>query len=498
MKQLTAYTISWFGAATTLGLVIFLPLFFDLDRFSTADEKRWQANVAGFTEKLAHGKLGQLLQQPHPGITTQWLGALTIHSDSWTVRKLPLILGHILLILMIGYFAARLWGKSTGILSILILASNPFLVAHIRVYAMDSLLALFCLLALMSFFLWESTSEKRYLIFSALSAAAAFLSKLPGIIVFPFILSNILMSRVSSPRGISRHTTMILWIFAFIVSSAVILPQIAIDPSEVLGDFREFFTSDDYRELHVESQFYYFTRTLPFFSTPVQIIGLLLMPLAWKHITSAKRRQLAILLVFVMLFTIMMSSGSKMGDRYLLPVFVCLDIIAAMTLMRGFRNGAHVANTSRIGISGLTCTRLAVGLLIGSMAISSILLHPYYLAYVNPLTKPFFDSRRLGWGEGLDIAAHYLNKKSDARNLKVASYYPVEFSTNFVGETVPLHQWDHKTIDYVVLYRAQFERGPNAWETDVLNHFARPTPEHTILLNNLPYAWIYKKIRSIE
>ena len=77
-----------------IGLVVLLtvmPRFVYLDRFLTADEKRWQANVAGFTKKLSHGHLSQLLQQPHPGITTQWFAAAAISSSDWGVRKLPLV-----------------------------------------------------------------------------------------------------------------------------------------------------------------------------------------------------------------------------------------------------------------------------------------------------------------------------------------------------------------------------------------------------------------------
>jgi len=44
-----------------------------------------------------------------------------------------------------------------------------------------------------------------------------------------------------------------------------------------------------------------------------------------------------------------------------------------------------------------------------------------------------------------------------------------------------------------VLYRALFERGPDAWETQVLAQFADKQPEKVIRLNGLPYAWIYAK-----
>ena len=114
------------------------------------------------------------------------------------------------------------------------------------------------------------------------------------------------------------------------------------------------------------------------------------------------------------------------------------------------------------------------------------------MAYVNPLTKPLFGERRLGWGEGLDLAAAYLNQKTSAVDLKVASQFPTEFANNFVGETIPLNHYENGNTDYVVLYRAMLERGEDAWETHVLNEFSGQPIEKVITLNDLNYVWIYK------
>lgn len=120
-------------------------------------------------------------------------------------------------------------------------------------------------------------------------------------------------------------------------------------------------------------------------------------------------------------------------------------------------------------------------------------LHPHTLSYINPITKPFYSDRRLGWGEGFDLAADYLNKKPNATELTVASMYPTEFAYNFNGQVIPLNHFEDDNADYVVLYRALFQRGQDTWETEILNHFTNQMPEKTITLNGLEYLWIYKK-----
>src|SRR3989338_8252049 len=169
-----------------LALAILLPRLFDLGAFQAADEKMWIANTQGFTKNLALGRWDKLLQQPHPALTTQWLGALTINSSSLATRKIPLAIGQSIAIAFIGYIFYRLWGKWPAALLVLLLALNPPLIAHTRVYAMDSLLAQFLLLSVGCLLLWRKNNITRYLVFSGLAGALAVLSKLPGLIIVPF------------------------------------------------------------------------------------------------------------------------------------------------------------------------------------------------------------------------------------------------------------------------------------------------------------------------
>lgn len=473
-----------FTITTVLVLIVLTltPRIFDLDTFTAPDENRWLANTTGFTEKLARGKWDQLLQQPHPGITTQWLGATMVRFPSWTLRKLPLILGQSVLVLIIAYIFGRRWGKATGFLLGALLAFNPVLVAHTRVYAMDSLLALFLLLSLGALFLWQKTHATRYLVLAAFAGAAAILSKLPGVIILPF---TVLMFAWWSWKQ-KAIRPIFIWLIAFTLSCSLIFPTLALHPLSTLGDFAEFFRSGDYQELHQAGPWYYIG-SLIFFSTPLQMLALVIIITRWVALrgVQAATGPAAIFVLFAALFVLEMTLGAKKGDRYILPAFLALDAAAALMFAK------VITHPLRRPASFIVPS--VIFLLLAWQALDIARLHPYTLSYVNPLTKPWFGERRLGWGEGLDLAAAYLNQKPDAKNLKVAAYYPTQFSEKFVGETVPAHQWSDSGADYIVLYRAMLQRGPEAWETDVLNQFVNKQPEHIVTLNGLPYGWIYAK-----
>jgi hypothetical protein len=103
----------------------------------------------------------------------------------------------------------------------------------------------------------------------------------------------------------------------------------------------------------------------------------------------------------------------------------------------------------------------------------------------------------MGWGEGLDVAAAYLNQKPNADKLLVAAYYEGEFAYKFHGQVTSAERLGSESLasvhpDYVVLYRTMQGRAPERWETKVLAQFQAYTPEHVIYLNGEPYAWIYK------
>jgi hypothetical protein len=105
----------------------------------------------------------------------------------------------------------------------------------------------------------------------------------------------------------------------------------------------------------------------------------------------------------------------------------------------------------------------------------------------------------VGWGEGLDQAASYLNQKPNASRLKVSTYHASGcFSYYFDGgvrDIPPLSELSEERwqrfieSDYAVIYITQWQRQA---PPQVLAYVSALQPEHTIWINGLEYARIYK------
>jgi hypothetical protein len=117
--------------------------------------------------------------------------------------------------------------------------------------------------------------------------------------------------------------------------------------------------------------------------------------------------------------------------------------------------------------------------------------HPYYLTYYNPLFLGWRwapQTLLVGWGEGLDQAAGYLNQQPNAN---VAAWYEWLFPIFYRGRTEPVVPQENLiTADHTVLYINQVQRdipSPN-----VIHYFrARRRPEYTVRLAGIDYAWVY-------
>jgi hypothetical protein len=123
-----------------------------------------------------------------------------------------------------------------------------------------------------------------------------------------------------------------------------------------------------------------------------------------------------------------------------------------------------------------------------------LLYHPYYLAYYNPALKgaeiaPL--SINIGWGEGLDQAAKYLNELNPKEPVQVAAWYSAQFAPYYHGPTIDLSSQEAAlTADYAVFYINQVQRGFPSGE--ILHYFRQREPLHVVKLGGIEYAWIYK------
>ncbi|NJN67343.1 MAG: glycosyltransferase family 39 protein [Chloroflexaceae bacterium] len=209
---------------------------------------------------------------------------------------------------------------------------------------------------------------------------------------------------------------------------------------------------------------------------------------------------LALLLLFALLFIAIMSILPKKFDRYALPTFPVLDLVAAIGVLRVVDLAClwwqHRTRTTIPG-SPRTDSRSGMvtwALVVIGLSINLLWYHPYELAYYNPLVGGGPVASRailVGWGEGFEQAGHYITRQYNGCDLGVASWYkeviqpyvcsPV-LHLGYVG--VPGH------VHYAVLYSNQYQR---EIQFDILPSLReRGSLVHTVRIHGIDYAYVYQ------
>ena len=428
-------------------------------------------------------------------------------------------------------YAARLLGFLPALFAFLIVAFDPFSIALSRLLHLDGLLSALMLLALLTFSCYLFHGRRRFdLIVSALAAGLACLTKSPAFFLAPFFGLLLLIhglltywtltGKSAATMGIAMRqiwrtfSLLLLWSVVAAAVFTLLWPAMWVDPLGSLG--RVFSTAITYAaEGHERGNFFngaiYADGNLPWTfypvayvwrATPIALCGLVLAVLALVagrrlELPRERLRLMAILILFALLFTVFISLGAKKFDRYLLPVFAPLDLVAGLgwfTLMEGLyqRLSRPVSAAWRnLGAFSLVGAFLLIHLT------GVLQTFPYYLNYYNPLLG---GSRRaasimmVGWGEGLDQAARYLNSISIAKGVRVLSWYGEGCFSYFYAGATDTFGDDYaytnlRSTDYVVLYVNEWQRRlPGEKFLDI---FQRLSPEHVVRIGGIEYARIY-------
>jgi hypothetical protein len=235
-----------------------------------------------------------------------------------------------------------------------------------------------------------------------------------------------------------------------------------------------------------------------FKTTPVIWVGLGLS-LAWlvvgwrRHKTGeAWYRAVLVLLAFAVLFGLLVTYGGKKQDRYILPAFPALMALAAL----GY---SHLP--AMLGRGWLQNSLIPA--VVALQLIFVLPYHPYYFTYYSPLLGGGQAAARtipVGWGEGLDQAAAWLNQQPGAEDLAVVAWYSTTFEPYFKGRAI--YKIEEEKIsrtpkpglaaDYVIFYVNQVQR--EIPSVGALQFFQAEPPAHTVTLNGTEYAWIYPSV----
>jgi hypothetical protein len=199
----------------------------------------------------------------------------------------------------------------------------------------------------------------------------------------------------------------------------------------------------------------------------------------------------------------MMSVAAKKFDRYALPIFPELDIIAAAGLFWLWDRLHHLRTKNK------TCPersrreqradRSVISIVLCSLffvliTANLVWYHPYELAYYNPLLGGGAAAARLipvGWGEGLEQAGAFIAAQPDGAERPVATWYRPALKPYISAPLVPLGDvLQPGRVGYAVLYIDQVQRRDDAAATDLLR--SQLAPLYTVRIHGIDYAEVYQ------
>lgn len=548
--------VAWLHLVALLVFVLafWLPRGLALDRVVTPDEKRWLRRSGDFYQALLQGDFANTYQSGHPGVTTMWIGAAgflwlypayAYEGPGQGARKEqeigdflrvqgqePLdMLGasRVLMVLAVAVImgaaflaALRLVGFLPAFVGLLFIAADPFHIAFSRLLHLDGLASSLMLLSLLTFMNYLYRGERSLDLFiSGTAAGLAWLTKSPTLFLIPFAGLLILLeleTKCRRQQGLARKElwwairSLILWGGVGALVFVILWPAMWVAPTHSLW---QIFWAAGGSALEGHEEVLYFQGTIfdgdPGFhfypvtylwrTTPTTMLGLGLAAVSFavtraRLISSAQRRPLAMLLLFALLFTLFMSLGAKKFDRYLLPIYPPLSLVAA-TVWAAVGRRLHRRCATRFAQVGAATIVL---LALAGQALSAISSFPYYLSYYNPLlggTARAPEVMMVGWGEGLDQAARYLSTRPGTELPQVMSgvwegtfsyfYDGQVWDSNFAPGDSTVEQWVNS--DYCLIYINQWQR--EQLPQELLTYLSALKPVQVIRLQGLEYAYVY-------
>ncbi len=450
-----------------------------------------------------------------------------------------------------GYLVLRrLVRPGVALLAGLLWATSPFLIAHSRLLHLDALLTSFMTLSVL-LLLVATTGEDRgsriedrrssecrssifdlrsslfwSLVGSGVCAGLALLTKAPSLFLLPFgglLLFVLTTDDERRTTGDGPHQSFVfqrlrivlprylLWLGCAALVVVLLWPALWVAPLAAINDViyeivgngsapepaGNFFLgravdAPDWR---------FYPAVLLWRTTPLTLVGLALLPLALRRPATIRARYivpvwspgerpvLLALLAFVLLFGLMMSVEPKKFDRYLLPIWPAVEILAAaglISLADWFNRKSEIKNLK---------SKIILALVIIGSLINLAWYHPYYLAYYNPLLGGGATAQQVmlvGWGEGMEQVGAWLRARPDLKRGPVLSWIPptlapfVPASPGVLDLRVPLLK---QPSSYAVLYSRSVQRKESA----VAEAYVRQTPPlYTLRMYGIEYASIYQ------
>ncbi|MFL5805126.1 MAG: glycosyltransferase family 39 protein [Roseiflexaceae bacterium] len=540
-----------------IGLAALLPRVLDLGAFLNADEAMfWLQRSETFWRALGTGDFAATAISTHPGVTTMWLGGLGLRLqdlllDRGIVRdgsfatflalvRLPLALTHAAGVLL-GYgLLRRLLPAVPAALAALFWAADPFIIGYSRMLHVDALAGTFLTLSLLAACLyWHHDARQRWLVLSGVCAGLAILSKSPALALLPVVGLVALAAAFRPPttdhreprdeqrtknkeqKEITRSPahpftpspfhpfiwSLLTWGAALALTVLVLWPALWAGPQAALAQLRLGVEAEG-AGTHVSGNFFlgreddvpgplFYPVALALRLTPWTLLGLLALPLALHRAQPATRRDLVALAGFVVLFVAALSIFPNKLNRYLIPAFPLVDILAATGLLALVNRLKPLGDKLRLTQSAIYNLQSAILGLVALLALANAAWwHPYGIAAFNqalggaPLGARTF---LIGTGEGMQQIAAWLNQQPDITGVVTVSPAVQTLQPYLRRGARAINPSDGalpSKAGYIVVYGRQTQRSELFPPFD--QFYGQAIPLHIVNIHGVDYAWIYQ------
>jgi Dolichyl-phosphate-mannose-protein mannosyltransferase len=536
------------GAGAVIFLAALLPRVLQLGVFSAPDEELVWNTSNQFATALAQGNLAGTATLFYPGVTLMWaetlaaaakyLGSILSGSGAvtWTAvlgldtpfamlgeKRLVLGLLHVVLVVLIWYWLDDLFGRPVAFLAGLLIALDPFLLAESRVMRTEVLNTEFISLSVVTLLVYLGRERRGFLLASGMFAGLAMLTKMSSLFMIPFI--GLVLAVYFGANGFRQQLKFafakvmracLQWSAAAGVTFVGLWPALWVQPVATLqllwaytlrvgekgfDDRGVFFWGQIYPD---DPGVWFYPIALAFRVGPLVLPGILffLVFLIEKARNNARKLDGAeldnittnwrILAALVVSYVAFMSAIALKYDRYLLPVFPALDLLAGLGLWYAWTRLLRPARFNSRLI--LPVTAILPILVLGIQSSVCFREHPYYYTYYNPLLGGANNAVRyvpIGYGEGFDVVGQYLASLPNSDHLRVASAKSRDLKNYFPGQAIPLSNLDGLWVqaDYVFIYVSQSQRGKH--DPEMLAYLARRRAEFVVQLSGLEYGKLY-------
>jgi hypothetical protein len=341
--------------------------------------------------------------------------------------RLPNLFLGTCLIILIGWWSYRLWGKRAVLVGVALASLEPNLVAYSSLVTTDVGFTLFIFLTV--YLLWEYFNFPNWWLLAAtgFSAGMALISKFSAILLIPMIAVIIAASLLihSEPphllplRQNQHRPTHKLFQAAAVFCLILLFATLTIPPAYFFQGFQPwFFGLWWFLTVAQEGQLAFFLGQYSYqgwwnyfavaflIKTSIGSLILIAASLAFYHAGTPLGRRAAVFLLVpvIFIFLAMSQANVNIGVRHILPVYPFLLVLASRVATVHFRRQWFAP--------------LLIGTSLVLTAISSLRMAPHQLAYFNEFVGGpdqgyrYLSDSNIDWGQDLKGLKGYLEKEN--------------------------------------------------------------------------------------